>query len=103
MVDKKEIVGDGNWTDITFTYPVKQSSWVALRIPASSHTNPVFVILNSKPIRIKASAEWCRKAIDQCWKMKKSNIRQEELAAAEAAYNHARKVYEKVSQEGGKK
>jgi hypothetical protein len=103
MVEKKEIVGDGNWTDITFTYPVKQSSWVAIRIPASSHTNPVFVLLNANPIRIKESAEWCRKAIDQCWKMKKSNIRQEELTAAEAAYNHARKVYEKVSQEAGKK
>jgi hypothetical protein len=102
MVEKKEIVADGNWTDISFSYPVKRSSWVALRIPASSHTNPVFVLLNNKPIRIKASAEWCRKAIDQCWKMKKANIRQEELAAAESAYNHARKIYEKVSQEAGK-
>jgi hypothetical protein len=36
--------------------------------------------------------------VDQCWKMKQSNIRQEERPAAEAAYNSARNVYDKIIQ-----
>jgi hypothetical protein len=37
-----------------------------------------------------------QKGPDQCWKMKKDNIRSEERAAAEAAYNKAREVYVKM-------
>ena len=33
------------------TCQIKQSSWVALRIYPSSHTNPVFVLVGGKPIR----------------------------------------------------
>ncbi|MEO6637955.1 MAG: hypothetical protein ABIN25_06740 [Ginsengibacter sp.] len=29
------------------------------------------------------SAEWCLKAVDQCWKMKEGNIRAEDRADAE--------------------
>lgn len=65
VVEKKEIVADGKWSDVSFSYPIKKSSWVALRIPASAHTNPVFVMVNDKPIHIKQSAEWCRKAVDR--------------------------------------
>ncbi|HEX5168965.1 MAG TPA: CehA/McbA family metallohydrolase, partial [Cyclobacteriaceae bacterium] len=60
VVGKKEIIADGNWNDVNFSLPVKRSGWIALRVPASSHTNPVFVILNGKPIYLKQSAEWCR-------------------------------------------
>ncbi len=77
-------------------FPIKKSSWVALRIPASAHTNPVFVMVNDKPIHIKQSAEWCRKAVDQCWKMKQPNIRESERATAEEGYNRARKVYDMI-------
>ena len=93
-VSKTEITADGNWTDVTFTYNISQSSWVALRIYPSSHTNPVFVLVDSKPIQVKKSAEWCREAVDQCWKMKKGNIRSEERAAAQAAYDRARRIYD---------
>jgi glycerol-3-phosphate dehydrogenase len=62
----------------------------------SSHTNPVFVIVGGKPIHERKSAEWCRDAVDQCWKMKQANIRPEERAAAEAAYNNARKIYDEI-------
>lgn len=96
VVEKKEIVADGKWSDVSFSYPIKKSSWVALRIPASAHTNPVFVMVNDKPIHIKQSAEWCRKAVDQCWKMKQPNIRESERAAAEDGYNRARKVYDNI-------
>jgi hypothetical protein len=95
-VDTTEITADGSWKDVSFNYPIDHSSWVALRIYPSSHTNPVFVVLNGKPIHERRSAEWCRQAVDQCWKMKQGNIRVDERATAEAAYNEARKVYDVI-------
>lgn len=97
-VDTVEIVADGKWTDVQFNYVIKQSSWVALRIYPSSHSNPIFIMINDKPIRIRESIEWCKKAVDQCWKMKQAAIRPQERPAAEAAYNNARKVYETLLQ-----
>ncbi len=95
-VEKKEITADGDWKDITFQYKIKKSSWVAIRIYASSHTNPIFTIVDKKPIREKKSAEWCRKAVDQCWEMKNGMIRTDEKVAAKKAYDHARKVYDDI-------
>ena len=60
------------------------------------HTNPVFVIVDGKPIHVLQSAQWCSKAVDQCWKMKQANIRAEEQTAAQAAYDKARKVYDEI-------
>lgn len=98
-VDTSEITADGKWNDLSFNYTIKRSSWVALRIYASSHTNPVFLHVDGKPIRVLKSAEWSRQAVDQCWKNKQVNIRAAERAAAEAAYNKARAVYDKIIQE----
>jgi len=98
-VDTAEITADGKWQDISFKYSINKSSWIALRVYPSSHTNPVFVIVNGKPIDVKRSAEWCRKSVDQCWKMKQANIRPEEQPAAEAAYDKARKAYDKLIEE----
>ena len=98
-VDTTEIVADGKWQDISFSYSIKQSGWVALRIYPGCHTNPVFVIVDGKPIRIQRSVEWCRKAVDQCWKMKQGNIRPEERPAAEAAYDKARRIYDEMMEE----
>ena len=96
-VDRKEIVADGSEQEVSFEVPIKQSSWVCLRIFPSSHTNPVFVLVDGKPIRAsKRSAEWCLKAVDQCWKQKRPAIRPQERADAEAAYEHARKAYRKI-------
>ena len=93
-VDTTEIIANGKLTDVSFSYPIKQSSWVALRIYPSCHTNPVFVIVDGKHIRVLKSIEWCRKAVDQCWKMKQGNIREEERRDAEAAYDKARMIYD---------
>jgi hypothetical protein len=96
-VARKEIVADGSEQDVTFRVPIQVSSWVALRIFPSSHTNPMFVLVGDKPIRAsKRSAEWCLKAVDQCWKQKQRAIRKEEQAAAEKAYEHARQAYKKI-------
>lgn len=98
-VDTINIVADGQFKDVNFSYALTQSCWLALRVYPSSHSNPVFAIVNGKPIRVKRSAEWCRLAVDQCWKMKQSNIRAEERPAADAAYQKARMIYSKIISE----
>jgi hypothetical protein len=103
LLDSIEIKANGKWNDVSFSYPVNKSSWVAVRVYSSSHTNHVFVILDGKPIHDRRSAAWSRQAVDQCWKMKQGNIRMEERAAAEAVYNKARRVCEKTNQEASRK
>ena len=99
-VQQQEITADGTEHDVTFTHDIPHSSWVALRITASAHTNPIYVLVDNKPIRASLrSAEWCRAAVDRCWKMKEPQIRQEEKAAAHAAYEHARQAYNAVIRE----
>jgi hypothetical protein len=99
-VATKEIVADGGWKELTFDYDVKRSSWLALRIFASSHTNPIFVLVDDAPIRAsRQSAEWCRKAVDRCWEMKSPKIREEERVAAQTAYDEARRVYDQILRE----
>jgi hypothetical protein len=95
-VDSSEITADGKWNDVSFNYSIDRSSWIALRVYPSSHSNPVFVHVEGRPVREKKSAEWCRKAVDQCWRMKQGNIRAEEKTSAEAVYNQARAVYDKI-------
>ena len=92
-VAKKLITADGHTEDIRFDIEIPRSSWVALRIFASSHTNPIFVLINDQPIREKRSLEWCLESVDQCWSQKESLIAPKEHADAVAAYDHARKVY----------
>jgi len=93
-VQKKEISADGDWKKLDFNYKIQRSSWLAIRINFSSHTNPVFVVVDGKPIIEQKSAEWCRDAVDQCWKTKNGSIRKEELEAARVAYDFARKTYD---------
>jgi hypothetical protein len=89
----QNITADGTARDLSFDVPVEKSCWLALRIRASSHTNPIFVIVNDQPIREKRSLEWCLKSVGQCWSQKEALIDPTEHADAVAAYEHARKVY----------
>jgi hypothetical protein len=95
-VARQEITADGSWNDVTFTHEIDRSSWVALRIYPSAHTNPIFVLMDGEPIREVRSAEWARAAVDQCWKMKVDRIREEDRPAARAAYDRAREVYDRI-------
>ena len=89
-----EIEADGVERPVTFDYNIDRSSWIALRILPSLHTNPIFVVVNDKPIRAsRKSAEWCLKAVDQCWSQKSPHIRLEERGEAERAYEAARVAY----------
>lgn len=96
-VATKEILADGSLQDVSFEVPIEHSSWVALRIFPSSHTNPVFVKVGDKPIRAsKRSAQWCLQSVEQCWKSKEPAIRPHEKSSARAAFDEARRAYEKI-------
>jgi hypothetical protein len=96
-VAKKNIPADGQIRDLAFDARIERSSWVALRIPVSSHTNPIFVIVGDKPVRAsRRSAEWCLKAVDQCWSQKAPRIAAKERDEAAKAYEHARQAYRRI-------
>jgi hypothetical protein len=96
-VATQKITADGTLQQIEFPVKIERSSWVAMRILPSSHTNPVFVLVGGKPIRAsRRSAEWCLKGVDQCWSQKKPFIAPGEMKDAEEAYEHARKAYRQI-------
>jgi len=93
-VARKTIVANGELRDISFDVPIEKSSWVALRILPSSHTNPIWVVVDEKPVRpSRRSIEWCLKGVDQCWSQKEPFYAPAELPQARLDYEHARKVY----------
>lgn len=99
-VAREEIEADGELRDLAFEIALEKSSWVALRILPSSHTNPVFVEVGGKPIRASlASAEWCLAGVRQCRSQKERFMDEDELADFHAAYDHAEKVYAKRVEE----
>jgi len=95
-VARKNLVADGKIRDIAFDVPIARSSWVALRILPSSHTNPIFVLVDGKPIRAsRRSAEWCLKGVEQCFSQKDRFIKAAEKEDAKAAYTQAKEIYQK--------
>jgi hypothetical protein len=99
-VASKNITADGKVNSLTFDVPVKQSSWIAVRIMPSAHTNPIWVEIGGKPVRAsKKSAEWCLKAVETCWKSKVGSIRAKEKDAAKAAYDRASEIYAAILKE----
>ena len=96
----KSILADGRVHELEFAFTPRRSSWIALRIPMSSHTNPIFVTVGGEPIRAsRRSAEWCLTAVDQCWTQKAPRIRESERDEARAAYDHARATYRRLISE----
>ncbi len=99
-VQTKAIPADGSIQKLEFDVELKHSSWVALRVFPSCHTNPVFVEIDNKPIRAsRKSADWCAKAVEVCWNSKVGRIREKERAAAKAAYDAAKEIYTKIAAE----
>ena len=89
-----EVIADGSVKTFSFELTVDRSSWIAARILPSSHTNPVWVIVDKQPVRAyRRSLEWCLAGVDNCWKNKERFIKADEMEDAKAAYEHARTVY----------
>ena len=96
-VASQQLPADGKEHPIQFEYRIKKSSWAAIRIFPSAHTNPVFVVVNDKPIRAnRSSAEWCLLCVDQCWRAKAQTYRPAERPTAEQDYEAARKVFRRI-------
>jgi hypothetical protein len=99
-VARREILADGALRDVSFDARVEKSSWVAVRILGSSHSNPIFVVVDGKPIRASArSAQWCLDGVDKCWSQKERFIKADEMADAKEAYEHARGTYRRLLSE----
>jgi hypothetical protein len=95
-VAAKEVRADGSPSDVNFDVAIERSSWVALRILGTAHTNPVFIEVGGKPIRAsRRSVDWCLKSVDRLWSQKERFIAPAEKEDALAAYEHARVVYRK--------
>jgi hypothetical protein len=96
----QEIEADGTWREVAFDHAFDRSSWVALRVKYSSHTNPLYVVVDNTPVRAsRSSADWCRRAVDQCWAMKSSAIHADERAEASGGYDHARATFDAILEE----
>ena len=94
-VARKEVEADGVQRKLEWEVPIEISSWVAVRILPSSHTNPIWVMVGDKPVRAsKKSAEWCLTAVEKCRSQKIPRIRLEEKGEAHRAYDFAKKEYE---------
>lgn len=100
----QNILADGSIHNVSFETSIDKSSWVALLIMPSSHTNPVFVLVDGKPIRAsRQSAEWCLKAVDQCWSQKSNKFSVAEKAEAKGIYEAAKEAYRKIINESAEK
>jgi len=96
-VATQALVADGTLRSLTFEAPIARSSWIAVRILPSSHTNPIWVQVGGRPVRAsRRSAEWCLKGVDQCWSQKERFIATAELDGAKADYEHARRTYRRL-------
>jgi hypothetical protein len=101
-VAKQEIVADGSLQEVSLDVPIERSSWVAVRLYPSAHTNPIFVMVGDQPIRAsRNSAEWCLRGVDRCWEEKRQFYAAAELDEARQAYEHAREVYRRIVKESG--
>lgn len=100
VVRTDQILADGSVQSLSFPLEIKRSSWVAVRILPSVHTNPIFVHVADQPIRADTkSAQWCLDAVETCWNSKKGLIRESERQAAREAYDRAAARYRAILDE----
>ena len=103
VVATQTLTADGSLKSFNIPVNISESSWVAVRILPSVHTNPVFVHVDNQPIRTsKRSANWCIDAVKTCWKSKVNRFRPEEHAAAKDAYDRAAAIYELIASKSTK-
>ena len=96
-VARTNLLADGALRDVAFDVPLTRSSWIALRILPSSHTNPIWVRVADQPLApARRSVEWCLAGVEKCWTQKEKFIKPDELADARAAYDHARATYRRL-------
>ncbi len=96
----QNIKADGKLKRLRFDAPKSdQSFWVAARIFPSAHTNPIWIKVHDKPVRVHASAKWCMAALEQCWLEKQKTYAPAEQSQARLDYDHARRTYHRILNE----
>ena len=99
-VETQRVRGDGRMHELTFAAPkLDRSAWVAARIFPSAHTNPIWVKVDGRPVRVRSSVAWCLASLEQCWKEKQRTYAPAEMQQAEEAYQHARDTYRRMLDE----
>ncbi len=100
VVATRELAADGHLEPMMVPVEITQSSWAAVRILPSCHTNPIFIEVGGQPVRAsRRSAAWCEEAVQVCWKSKENNIRPAERDAAKLAYDQAAEIYRRIREE----
>jgi hypothetical protein len=96
------VLADGRERIVRFDHRIEKSSWVALRVFSSAHTNPVFVLVDGQPIRANHhSAQWCLRSVQQCWRSKELTYSPAERALAKQDYQQAEEVFRQILLEHG--
>ena len=99
-VASRSLRSDAAIHDFSFKHTFKKSGWAAIRVFPNAHTNPIYVVVDDKPIRGTVDrARWCLAGVEQCWKSKQKTYAADEQADAKAAYDNARKVYSQLINE----
>ena len=101
-VAAETVLADGRERIVRFDHRIEKSSWVALRVFSSAHTNPVFVLVDGQPIRANHhSAQWCLRSVQQCWRSKELTYSPAERALAKQDYQQAEEVFRQILLEHG--
>lgn len=96
-VASEELPSDGQERRIRFEHRIEKSSWAAIRVFPSAHTNPIFITVGDRPIRGNVhSALWCLQSVEQCWQAKAHTYRENERPTAEQDYAVARQVFQQI-------
>ncbi len=99
-VASQTLLGDGTVRRLEFKTHIAESSWVAVRILGSCHTNPVFIRVNGRPIRAsRRSADWCIQAVTAAWDRLGQRISAQEHGSAFRAFKSALATFEAIRRE----
>ena len=99
-VASKEMTADGTLQLLSFQTEIVESSWVALRIFPSCHSNPMFIRVGGKPVRAsRQSAQWCMDCIHAAWGRLSGRIASQDQSRAKWAMKHASEIFHQISME----
>ena len=89
-VGSTPVEADGQIHTVAFETRIDRSSWIALRILPSSHSNPLYITVGGTPIRAsEKSAQWCLDSIRAAWRSLGPRIAAVEQPAAKDAFEHS--------------
>jgi hypothetical protein len=91
---------NGEPQTIAFRTFIQRSSWVALRIFPTCHSNPVYLQVAQRKIRVsRQSADWCVQCINAAWRHLGGRIARRDQQDAELAKKHAVATFELIKRE----